>query len=128
MLQGCHSQLAICQQVQLVDKLLNCRTITSCWNLEQLVTSLLSSTTLLQVVDKPLTTYQQAGNKQCEHILLTSCWNSIATSLLQICYNLCVFTCVIQTIEGSNSLNWDPHVSDFSYNIYNVTIHGNFSQ
>jgi hypothetical protein len=34
---------------------------------------------------------QQAGNKQCEHILLTSCWNSIATSLLQVCYNLCVF-------------------------------------
>jgi hypothetical protein len=33
-----------------------------------------------------------AGSKQCEHILLTSCWNSIATSLLQVCYNLCVFT------------------------------------
>jgi hypothetical protein len=29
---------------------------------------------------------QQAGNKQCEHILLTSCWNSITTSLLQVCY------------------------------------------
>jgi hypothetical protein len=28
---------------------------------------------------------QQAGNKQCEHILLTSCWNSIATRLLQVC-------------------------------------------
>jgi hypothetical protein len=56
--------------------------------LEQLVASLLSSTTF-----KPLTTCQQAGNKQCEHILLTSCWNSIATSLLQVCYNLCVFTC-----------------------------------
>ena len=31
---------------------------------------------------------------QCEHILLTSCWNSIATSVLHVCYNLCVFTCV----------------------------------
>ena len=38
---------------------------------------------------------QQAGNKQCEHILLTSCWNSIATSLPQVCYNLCVLTCVM---------------------------------
>jgi hypothetical protein len=37
---------------------------------------------------------RQAGNKQCEHILLTSCWNSIATSLLQVCYNLCAFTFV----------------------------------
>ena len=25
---------------------------------------------------------QQAGNKKCEHMMLTSCWNSIATSLL----------------------------------------------
>ena len=46
-------------------------------------------------MNKPLTTCQQAGNKQCEHILLTSCWNTIATSLLQVCYNLCVFTCVV---------------------------------
>jgi hypothetical protein len=74
--------------------------LTTCWQivelqddsklLEQLVTSLSSSTTFRQVVNKPLTTCQQAGNKQCEHILLTSCWNSIATSLLQVCYNLCV--------------------------------------
>ena len=56
--------------------------------LEQLVTSLLSSTILC------MASCQQAGNKQWEHILLTSCWNSIATSLLQVCYNLCVFTCV----------------------------------
>ena len=41
-----------------------------------------------------MTTCQQVGNKQCEHILLTSCWNGIVTSLLQVCYNLCVFTCV----------------------------------
>ena len=71
--------------------------LTTCWQIVELqdnTVSLLSSTTLQQVVNKPLTTCQQAGNKQCEHILLTSCWNSIATSLLQVCYNLCVFTCV----------------------------------
>ena len=37
---------------------------------------------------------QQAGNKQCEHIVLTSGWKSITTSLLQVCYNWCVFTCI----------------------------------
>ena len=57
-LQGCHSQL--------VDKLMNCWTITSCWNnsklLEpQLVTSLLSQ----QLRNKALTTCQQDGNQQC---------------------------------------------------------------
>jgi hypothetical protein len=49
---------------------------------------------LVASCNKPLTTCQQAGNKQCEHILMTSCWNSIATSLLQICHNLCAFLCV----------------------------------
>jgi hypothetical protein len=34
--------------------------------------------------------------KQCEHILLTSCWNSIGTSLLHVCYNSCVFACVLE--------------------------------
>jgi hypothetical protein len=72
--------------------------------LEQLVTSLWSSTTLWQVVNKPLTTCQRAEKKQCEHILLTSCWNSIATSLLQVCYNLCVFTCVVMTTPNSFSV------------------------
>jgi hypothetical protein len=33
--------------------------------------------------------------RQCEDILLTSCWCRLATSLLQVCYNLCVFTCVL---------------------------------
>jgi hypothetical protein len=32
----------------------------------------------------------KAGNKQCEHILMTSCWNSIATSLLHF-----VTTCAL---------------------------------
>jgi hypothetical protein len=67
--------------------------------LEKLVTSPFSSTTLWQVFNKALTTCQQAGNKQCEHILLISCWNSIATSLLQVCYNSCVFTCVVSFIK-----------------------------
>jgi hypothetical protein len=35
---------------------------------------------------------QNLSTNLCEHTLLTCCWNSIATSLLQVCYNLCVFT------------------------------------
>jgi hypothetical protein len=74
--------------------------LTTCWQivelqddnklLEQLVTSLLNSTTLEQVVNKPLTTCQQARNKQCEHIPLTSCWNSIA---IQVCCRFVTITC-----------------------------------
>ena len=41
-------------------------------------------------LDNLVATCQQAGNKQCEHILLISCWSSIVTSLLQVCYNLYV--------------------------------------
>ena len=74
LLQGCHLQLA--------DKLLNCKTITSCWT-EQLVNKSVELNNLVA-------SCQQAGNKQCEHILLKCCWNSIDTSLLQVCYNLCV--------------------------------------
>ena len=53
--------------------------------LGQLITSLLSQ--------KPCTKFK---NKQCEHILMASCWNSIGTSLLQVCYMLCavMFTAV----------------------------------
>jgi hypothetical protein len=43
-----------------------------------------------------VTTCQQAGNKQCEHSLMTSCWNNIGTSQLQVCYNLSC-ACVLQT-------------------------------
>jgi hypothetical protein len=73
LLQGCDSQLVDEYIVELQDdnKLL-----------EQFVTSLLSSATLSPVANKPLTTCQQAENKQCEHILLTNCWNSIAARLL----------------------------------------------
>ena len=46
---------------------MNCRTITSCWN-------------------NNLSTSWDSGNKQCEHILLASCWNSIARSLLESKY------------------------------------------
>jgi hypothetical protein len=28
-------------------------------------------------------------------MMFTSCWNNIATSLLPVCYNLCVFTCAL---------------------------------
>jgi hypothetical protein len=68
--------------------------------LEQLVTSLLSSTTLYQlklIVNKPLTTCQQAGNKLCgELILLTSCWNCYksAACLLRL---VRFHTCVVRT-------------------------------
>jgi hypothetical protein len=107
-----------CQQVvtmllfyQVVTRL----SLTTCWKivqlqndnklLVQLVTSLeLCSLSLnyksvelnnlvasCQQADHNLSTsWEQAG----EHILMTSCWNSIATSLPQVCYNLCVFTCV----------------------------------
>jgi hypothetical protein len=44
------------------------------------------------------------SSAKCEHILLTNCWNSIATSLLQVCYNLCVFTRVQGSVpHGTNS-------------------------
>ncbi len=63
------------------------------------------TTTSLQVRQQVATSLsQQAGNKQCEHILLTSCWNSIATSLLQACYNLCVFTRVTLTWRRENGV------------------------
>jgi hypothetical protein len=37
-----------------------------------------------QTVDNLSTSW----NKQFEQILLTSCWNRIAASLLQVCYNM----------------------------------------
>jgi hypothetical protein len=61
--------------------------LTTCW---QVGTTCNKSVALNNLV----ASCQQAGNRQCEHILLTSCWNSIATSLLQVCYNLCVLTYV----------------------------------
>jgi hypothetical protein len=58
-------------------------------------------TTCQQAVDNLSTTrWEQA----VENILFTSCWNSIATSLLQVCYNLCVFTCVYTVL--CSLLNW----------------------
>ena len=50
--------------------------------LEQLVTTTCNKSVELNNL---VASCQQAGNKQCEHILSTSCWNSIATSLLQVC-------------------------------------------
>ena len=57
---------------QFVDKLLNCRTI------KVVGTTCNKSVELNNFV----TSCQQAGNKQCEHILLTSCWNSITEERL----------------------------------------------
>jgi branched-subunit amino acid ABC-type transport system permease component len=65
--------LTICRQVVELQPLQDDNKL-----LEQLVTSLLSSTTLQQVVNKLAT-------NQCEHIPMTSFWNSIATSLLVVC-------------------------------------------
>jgi hypothetical protein len=82
--------LSSCYKVvthNLLTNLSNCRTITR--------TTCNKSVELNNLV----ASCQQTGNKQCEHILLTSCWNSIATSLLQVCYNLCVFTFVIETFK-----------------------------
>ena len=59
LLQGCHLQLA-----ELQDDVVAGTTCNKSVELNNLVASC-----------------QQAGYKQCEHILLTSCWNSIATSL-----------------------------------------------
>ena len=80
--QGCHSQLI---ELQDDNKLL-----------EQLVTSLLSSTTVNlvaschQAVDHLSTSWEQAVQKHP----VDNFWNSIATSLPQVCYNFCVFTFV----------------------------------
>jgi hypothetical protein len=98
-LQGCHSQL--------VDKLMNCWTITSCWNnsklLEpQLVTSLLSQ----QLRNKALTTCEQDGNQQCERILVTS---QVGTALLQICCRFvttCAFLRVHTLCCSNNGITW----------------------
>ena len=75
--------------------------LTNCWNAgryQQLVTSLLSSTTLQQVVNKPLRTCQQAGNKQCKHILLTSCWNR----LLQVCCRFVTICAFLRVYTSEN--------------------------
>jgi hypothetical protein len=55
---------------------------------------------------------QRAGNKQCEHILLINCWNSIGTSLMQVCYNLCVFTCVVGWDRTRMSTMWAENVQN----------------
>ena len=45
-------------------------------------------------------TCQQAWDNECEHILSTSwsCCSRLATSLLQVCYKLCVFTYVVDKL------------------------------
>jgi hypothetical protein len=58
------------------------------------------------LVNEPLTTCQHAEDKQCEHILLTRCGNIIATRLLQVCYNWCVYnnTIAFYTFDYDMSL------------------------
>ena len=41
-----------------------------------------------------VTTCQQTWSKQCEHNLISAFGNNLVESLLQVCHNLCVFTCV----------------------------------
>jgi hypothetical protein len=76
--------------------------------ISQLVNKMCSQTELnnlvascQQAVDNLSTTRWEEA---VENILFTSCWNSIATSLLQVCYNLCVFTCVYTVL--CSLLNW----------------------
>jgi hypothetical protein len=76
LLQGCHSQL--------VDKLLNCRTITTKL-LEQLVTSLLSSTTLQQVVTHNLSTICVRNRLVAS---LSTSWNNGNAVILSSCYKV----------------------------------------
>jgi hypothetical protein len=90
-----------CQQVVIMLLCYQVATRLSLTTCCQIVESQDDNKLLEQLVNKSvelnnlLASYQQqAGNKQCEHILLASCWNSIATILLQVCYNLCVFTCL----------------------------------
>jgi hypothetical protein len=58
--------------------------LTNCWiaGRQQVVRTTCSKSVELNNL---VASCQQAGNKQCEHILLTSCRNSIAASLLQVC-------------------------------------------
>ena len=91
-----YSQQA-CQQVvtmllfyQVITRL----SLTTCWQIVELQDD---NKLLEQLATTLLTICQQAGNKQYEHILLSSYWNSIATSLLQVCYNLHVLKCAVQT-------------------------------
>jgi hypothetical protein len=71
LLQGCHSQL--------VDKLLNGRTIASCWNNLQQVRW------AQQPCSKLSTRRWQLANKLGTSSANTSCWQVVGTALLQVC-------------------------------------------
>jgi hypothetical protein len=78
LLQGCH--------LQLVDKLLNCRTITSCWNnLQQVCWA-------QQPCSKLSRSRWQLVNKLGISSANTSCWQVVGTALLQVCCRF-VTTC-----------------------------------
>ena len=67
----------------------------SCWN--NLVTGLIVPSSLLQFVNS---LFQTCSNKFGTSSANTSCQqlvNRLVTTCLQVCSNLCVFTCVVQT-------------------------------
>ena len=68
----------------------------SCWN--NLVTGLIVPSSLLQFVNS---LFQTCSNKFGTSSANTSCRqlvNRLVTTCLQVCSNLCVFTCVVETI------------------------------
>ena len=68
----------------------------SCWN--NLVTGLIVPSSLLQLVNSLFQTCSNkfgtsSANTSCEQLV-----NSLVTTCLQVCSNLCVFTCVVATL------------------------------
>ena len=75
----------------------------SCWN--NLVTGLIVPSSLLQFVNS---LFQTCSNKFGTSSANTSCQqlvNRLVTTCLQVCSNLCVFTCVIYTRKNLTTCN-----------------------
>ena len=78
----------------------------SCWN--NLVTGLIVPSSLLQFVNS---LFQTCSNKFGTSSANTSCQqlvNRLVTTCLQVCSNLCVFTCVEREVEGPGK-GWLSH-------------------
>jgi hypothetical protein len=88
---------------------------------------------LLQVVNS---LFQQTGNKQCEHNLLTACElisdtrkplnprvlvNRLVTTCLQTCYKLCVFIRV-QYVFYSKGVDIIKFMNDMIFTVYCIKI------
>ena len=74
----------------------------SCWN--NLVTGLIVPSSLLQFVNSLLQTCSNkfgtsSANTSCEQFV-----NRLVTTCLQVCSNLCVFTCVVQKLEANSNI------------------------